>query len=61
MFLNRRKTIYNNLSSFVGDKELASTLLGKAGIAPTKRPEELSPQDFVSLFTCVNGNSKLFS
>lgn len=61
MFLNRRKTIYNNLSSFVGDKEIASTLLGKAGIAPTKRPEELSPQDFVSLFTCVNGNSKLFS
>lgn len=61
MFLNRRKTIYNNLSSFVGDKEKASDLLSKAGIAPTKRPEELSPQDFVSLFTCVNANSKLFS
>jgi 16S rRNA (adenine1518-N6/adenine1519-N6)-dimethyltransferase len=61
MFLNRRKTIYNNLSSFLGNKETASELLKQSNIDPSKRPEELSPSNFVTLYECVNKNSKLFS
>ena len=61
MFLNRRKTIYNNLSSFLGNKDLADDLLKQAGIDPSKRPEELSPSNYVTLYECVNKNSKLFS
>ena len=61
MFLNRRKTIYNNLSSFLGNKEIAAELLKQAGIDSSKRPEEISPSSFVTLYECVNKNSKLFS
>lgn len=61
MFLNRRKTIYNNLSSFLGNKETAAELLKQSNIDPSKRPEELSPSSFVTLYECVNKNSKLFS
>lgn len=61
MFLNRRKTIYNNLSSFLGNKETAAELLKQSNIDPSKRPEELSPSNFVTLYECVNKNSKLFS
>ena len=61
MFLNRRKTIYNNLSSFLGNKETAAELLKQSNIDPSKRPEELSPSNFVTLYDCVNKNSKLFS
>ena len=61
MFLNRRKTIYNNLSSFLGNKETASELLKQSNIDPSKRPEEMSPSNFVTLYECVNKNSKLFS
>ena len=61
MFLNRRKTIYNNLSSFLGNKETAAELLKQSNIDPSKRPEELSPSNYVTLYECVNKNSKLFS
>lgn len=61
MFLNRRKTIYNNLSSFLGNKEATAELLKQSNIDPSKRPEELSPSSFVTLYECVNKNSKLFS
>ena len=60
MFLNRRKTIYNNLSSFLGNKETAAELLKQSNIDPSKRPEELSPSNYVTLYECVNKNSKLF-
>ena len=60
MFLNRRKTIYNNLSSFLVNKDVAVDLLKQAGIDPSKRPEELPPSSFVTLYECVNKNSKLF-
>ena len=50
LFLNRRKTIYNNLSSYLGSKEKAQTLLDKANIPANKRPEEISPMDYVNLY-----------
>lgn len=50
LFLNRRKTIYNNLSSFLGDKNTAETILNELSISLNKRPEELSPQVFVNIY-----------
>lgn len=50
LFLNRRKTIYNNLSSYLGDKEKARVLLERASIPEIKRPEEISPSDYVKLY-----------
>ena len=50
LFINRRKTIYNNLSNYLGNKDLTLDVLNKAGISINKRPEELSPSDFVALF-----------
>ena len=54
LFLNRRKTIYNNLSSYLGDKEKAESLLNQLGIALNKRPEELSPDTFVKIYDCLS-------
>lgn len=53
MFLNRRKTIHNNLSSYLNNKELSMVILQEAGILPTRRPEEISPLEFVKLYECV--------
>lgn len=50
IFSNRRKTIYNNLSSYLDDKELAAKLLNEVGIPANKRPEELSPETFAKLY-----------
>lgn len=54
LFLNRRKTIYNNLSSYLGDKEKAESLLNQLGISLSKRPEELSPDTFVKIYDCLS-------
>ena len=50
LFLNRRKTIYNNLSSFLGNKEKAQAILDGLNIPANKRPEEISPSDYVRLY-----------
>ena len=54
LFLNRRKTIYNNLSSYLGDKEKAESMLKQLGIPLNKRPEELSPDTFVKIYDCLS-------
>ncbi len=56
LFLNRRKTIYNNLYSYLGDKEKASNLLEKLNIPLNKRPEELPPSVFVGLYDILKNN-----
>ena len=48
-FLHRRKTIQNNLSSYLKDSEKAKTVLLKAGIASSLRPEDLSLAQYQSL------------
>lgn len=53
LFLNRRKTIYNNLKNHLGDGEKAEGALNKAGIEASKRPEQLSPEEFITLLRCV--------
>lgn len=50
LFLNRRKTIYNNLSSYLKNKEKAKTILEKLNIGTNKRPEDISPDMFLELF-----------
>lgn len=45
VFLNRRKTLYNNLGNIFG-KEKAIFILQKLGISETARPEEISPERF---------------
>ena len=50
MFINRRKTIHNNLSSFLGDKNLSMNILSAVQIEPNRRPEDISPKEFVSIY-----------
>ena len=50
LFINRRKTIYNNLSQYLKDKEKASQILDKCHIAINMRPEQLSPQQFNEIY-----------
>lgn len=54
LFLNRRKTIHNNLSNYLKDKERANSLLNEIGITSNKRPEELSPNDFKRIYDAVS-------
>ena len=56
LFLNRRKTIYNNLSSVLGDKSLAESVLNELNIPLNKRPEELLPSMFVSIYEKCKSN-----
>ncbi|MBA3015019.1 MAG: ribosomal RNA small subunit methyltransferase A [Proteobacteria bacterium] len=51
-FQQRRKTIVNALSSGAvrtNDKKIISQYLNRAGIAPTRRPDQLSVQEYIAL------------
>ena len=50
MFLNRRKTIYNNLQNYLKNKDLAASLLEKCQIQLTNRPEDISPLSYLKLY-----------
>lgn len=50
MFLNRRKTIYNNLQNYLKNKELANSLLEECLIKLTDRPEDISPESYLKLY-----------
>lgn len=52
LFLNRRKTISNNLNNLIKDKDLASLVLEECGIDKTSRPEDVSPQNYLKLYRC---------
>lgn len=54
LFINRRKTIYNNLQQYLGDKDKASSLLDSLNTSPLKRPEELPPSFYYSLMELLN-------
>jgi len=53
LFLHRRKTILNNLSSYLKDPDSAKEALAQAGIRPETRPESISVEEFVALFGVV--------
>ena len=50
LFLNRRKTIYNNLSSCLGNKDAAQKILEDLNIPINKRPEEILPKQYVEIY-----------
>ena len=54
IFLHRRKTILNNLSSYLNDNELAKEILTKADIPFNKRPEEIDLNTYLFLLSLLN-------
>lgn len=53
LFINRRKTIYNNLKNYTKNNELALSILEKLNIEPNKRPEELSPNIYLEMYNLL--------
>ena len=53
LFLNRSKTIHNNLSSYLSDKNKSMDILNQLNIPANKRPEELSPETYKKLFDAI--------
>lgn len=51
LFLHRRKTISNNLSSYLKDSEKAKEILQAVGIKENRRPEEISLEEYLSLLS----------
>ncbi len=56
-FSNRRKTIINNLSCVIKEKETLINILKNMGLSLTSRAEELSVNDFVTLTTSLLNNN----
>lgn len=54
LFVFRRKTIFNNLRSYLNGNGDASLILEKASIPLNKRPEELSLEDFKRLLPLIS-------
>lgn len=54
MFLNRRKTILNNLSNYLKDKEKTKDILSKANIEENRRPEDISIEEYKLLNKLLN-------
>ena len=53
LFLNRRKTLLNNLGGYLGDKERAARIIEKLGLSLTVRPEEIKPYIYVEMYNLV--------
>lgn len=51
LFLHRRKTVLNNLSSYIGSSSTASSLLREAKIDEKKRPEDISLEEYQNLLS----------
>ncbi len=55
LFLQRRKKLQNNLKNYLHDGEKASNAIQKAGLNPDVRPEQVSPEAYLTLYSlCVN-------
>ena len=54
LFLNRRKTILNNLGNYLKDKNVANDYLTKLNIAPNLRPEQIAPEKYLELSKLLN-------
>ena len=54
LFLNRRKTILNNLGNYLKNKELALEYLTKLNILPNHRPEQIEPIKYLELSKLLN-------
>lgn len=49
LFVNRRKTIQNNLLSYLKNKDMVNKLCNDLNINPLSRPEQLSPEIYLSI------------
>ena len=49
LFLNRRKTILNNLVNYLKNKELANKVCEDLNINPLSRPEQLPPEIYLAI------------
>ena len=49
LFVNRRKTILNNLVNYLKNKDLAYKLLEDLNINPLSRPEQLRPEIYLAI------------
>ena len=58
LFLQRRKTIYNNLKNYLGNGDLAKDILEKNEIELTTRPEQLFPSQYLHLCEAIK-NSRI--
>lgn len=54
LFLNRRKTIHNNLSSYLKDKDKSLEVLSKLNLESNLRPEQISPNDYLRIYELLN-------
>ena len=54
LFLQRRKTILNNLKAYLHDEEKAKAALAKAGINEMDRPEKVAPEKYLGLFKAIS-------
>lgn len=50
LFLNRRKTISNNLMNLVKNKDMVMMILNECSIKENARPEDISPKEYLKLF-----------
>lgn len=53
VFLHRRKTILNNLTGYIKDSDKAKDVLTKSSISFTKRPEEISLDEYLRLLNLL--------
>jgi len=56
LFLNRRKTIANNMLNVINDKDIINKVLNDLNIKSTTRPEEISPEQFKNLYIYFSNN-----
>ncbi len=54
LFLNRRKTLANNLTNVLKDRNKAEQILSNVNIPINKRPEEISPEDYEKIYNEFN-------
>ena len=53
LFLNRRKTILNNLKNYFGDVEKATGMLNSLGINSMARPENIKPEIYLKMYLLI--------
>lgn len=54
LFINRRKTISNNLLNYLKDKNLVSKLCDDLDLNPLLRPEQISPEMYLRISEYLN-------
>ena len=54
LFVNRRKTILNNLVNYLKNKDLVNKLLEDLNINPLSRPEQLKPEIYLAISEYLN-------